>query len=347
MEKLKNFLKLTILCLCGVGIIFLIYHDSVNAEQTIGTVEIINVQEIEPGGTATVTTPGGGTMTLTLPEGESATLSVQISEVQSPTSGGEDILFLDVVLTLTLEPPDACLDDCDLTFTFTDDHLVAAGEPNAEDVLIFQDIDQDGTFESLPTILIDGAPSPYTVLAIITSTSFFGIGVLDAETFCGKSLEQWEAEGANIVFGTDEDDKLRGGKDVDVIIGLGGNDRILGEDGNDCLVGGPGNDRILGGNGDDIILGNDGNDRLHGNSGDDFIQSGDGTDRVTGNNGSDLINGGNNDDKIFGNNGSDTLFGSGGDDKIRGGSGDDKIDGGADFDDCKGGSGTNTITNCE
>jgi len=261
MEKSNNFLKLTILCLCGVGIIFLIFNDTVNAEQTLGKLDIINLQEIEPGGTATVTTAGGETMTLTLPEGESATLSVQIFDVQSPTSGGEDILFLDEVLTLTLEPPDACLANCDLTFTFTDEHLVSVGEPNAEDVLIFQDIDQDGTFEPLTTILIDGAPSPYTVLAKITSTSFFGIGVLDAETFCGKSLEQWEAEGANIIFGTDEDDKLRGGKDVDVMIGLGGNDRILGKDGNDCLVGGPGNDRILGGNGDDIILGNDGKDK--------------------------------------------------------------------------------------
>ncbi len=335
------------MCLCGVGIIFLISNNSVDAQQTFGNVEIINVQEIEPGGTATVTTTGGGTMTLTLPQGESATLSVQTSDVQSPTSGGEDILFLDVVLTLTLEPPDVCLGGCDLTFTFTDDHLAAAGEPNAEDISIFQDTDQDGTFESLPTILVDGAPSPYTVLATITSTSFFGIGVLDAETFCGKSLEQWEAEGANIVFGTEENDRLRGGNDVDVIIGLGGNDRILGKDGNDCLVGGPGNDRIVGGKGDDIIQGNDGKDRLHGSKGDDFVEGGNGKDRITGNNGSDLIDGGNDDDEIIGNKGNDVLFGSNGDDKIRGGNGDDRIDGGADFDDCEGGSGSDIIVNCE
>jgi len=104
------------------------------------------------------------------------------------------------------------------------------------------------------------------LVGILFSTNFMNqntsyaldiIGIVEiVQTFCGKSLKQWEDEGANIIFGTENRDKLKGTNGVDVILGLGGNDRILGKDGADCLVGGDGNDRIIGGKGNDVIFGN-------------------------------------------------------------------------------------------
>ena len=317
------------------------------AEQVTGQVSIINLQDIPSGGTATITTPQGVTLSLSLPPGQAATLTGQISTPTNPTSGGSSISFLAEVLTINITPTNACTAGCDILFTFDDSHLAASSLTDPNQVIIFQDSQLDGTFVPLPTLLIDGSPSPYTVLATITSTSFFGIGVLAEETFCGKTLEQWEAEGANIVFGTDERDKLRGTKNVDVIFGLGGNDRILGGDGDDCLIGGEGNDRIIGGKGNDIIFGNDGKDRLHGAKGNDTIDGGNGDDRSHGNNGNDQLSGGDGNDKLFGNKGNDFLVGLAGNDMIFGGQGDDNIDGGEGTDKCKDGSGQDTIVNCE
>jgi len=315
--------------------------------QTVGEVSIFGFQEIEEGGTATFTASQGETLTLTLPDGVSGTVSVEVNEVEDPTSGGINILFIGSVFDITLVPTNACSNLCDLIFTFTDDHLVSAGISDPEDVVIFQDTDKDGVFESLPTVLIDGTPSPFAVKTTITSTSFFGIGVLDVEFFCGKTLGQWESEGANIVFGTEKRDKLRGTKNVDVIFGLGGNDRILGKDGDDCLIGGEGNDRIVGGDGNDVIFGNVGKDRLHGGKGNDTIDGGEGNERITGNKGNDQLSGGDGNDKIKGGKGDDAMFGNDGKDKLDGGSGNDILDGGPGFDECEGGEGIDTIINCE
>ena len=187
----------------------------------------------------------------------------------------------------------------------------------------------------------------------------------DIELFCGKSIEQWESEGVNIIIGTEKKDKLKGSNEIDLIIGLGGDDRISGKGGDDCLVGGEGKDRIMGGNGNDVIFGDEGKDRIHGGKGDDTINSGPGDDRVNGNKGDDQIIGGSGNDRLHGNRGNDVLIGEEGDDKLKGNQGDDillgnegndhifgnqgddKINGGEDFDTCKGGSGFDIIVNCE
>lgn len=119
-----------------------------------------------------------------------------------------------------------------------------------------------------------------------------------------------------IIFGTQNDDILKGGNGNDLIIGFEGNDRIDGSNGNDCLIGGPGNDRINGSNGDDYIAGGAGDDILDGSNGDD---------------------------RIFGNEGNDTLIGSNGNDRLLGGDGRDNANGGLGIDYCE----AETKTKCE
>ncbi|MEA5496047.1 Ig-like domain-containing protein, partial [Limnoraphis robusta] len=152
--------------------------------------------------------------------------------------------------------------------------------------------------------------------------------------------------------GTENDDILFGSNESERIVGLGGNDWIFGEAGNDSLEGNLGNDFINGGTGDDLIDGGSGNDvlfgwlgedTLFGNSGnntlfggtndlfipdlngrdwlisgdnDDFLQGNEGNDVISGGNGNDLAFGGKDDDKIYGDLGNDTLFGNLGNDTL-------------------------------
>ena len=84
--------------------------------------------------------------------------------------------------------------------------MIALGLNDPSQAIIFQDTEEDGTFVALPTVVIDDSPEPYTVAATITGTSFFGIGIFDDEVFCGKTITQWELDGANIIIGTDKID---------------------------------------------------------------------------------------------------------------------------------------------
>jgi len=263
------------------------------AEQITAHINIINVKDVAPGGTATFTTSQGETFTITFPETQEGTISVQTTTVVDPTSDGSEILFLGEVLLIKIDPPDVCADVCIISFSFDDSHLAEIGTSDPSEVIIFQDSELDGTFVALQTLLTDGIPSPYTVSAFITSNSYFAIGIIDSELFCGKSLLQWEEQGANIMFGTNDNDNLEGIDGIDVIFGMSGNDRIIGNDGDDCLIGGDGDDRIIGEGGNDTIFGEAGMDRLNGGSGDDLIFGGDSDDRITGNRGNDLLDGGN------------------------------------------------------
>jgi hypothetical protein len=317
------------------------------AQQATGSVNIANFVPIQQGGTLSFTTPQQIIMNFTLPDGVSGELLVATTEVQNATTNGFAINFLSETLIMKINPPDACVAGCKITFTFDDTHLSSAGISDPSQVVIYQDSNEDGTFVPLPTILIDDMPSPYIVFATITSTSFFGIGVLEDETFCGKTLQQWDDLGVNIIIGTEKKDTLRGTNGADLILGLGGNDRILGKDGDDCLIGGDGDDLIVGEKGNDIIFGNEGNDRLYGGKGDDIMDGGLGSDRLTGNSDNDVLSGGSGNDRVEGKSGNDALFGSSGNDDLKGGSGDDLLDGGDDLDKCNGGSGKNKIIHCE
>jgi Ca2+-binding RTX toxin-like protein len=129
------------------------------------------------------------------------------------------------------------------------------------------------------------------------------------------------------IFGTENNDRLRGTGRNDLIFGLEGDDKIIGGSGEDCIVGGPGVDNLRGGSDSDLIFGGDDNDMIRGGSGDDTIFAGGGDDEVNGGSGEDTLNGEDGDDLLKG--GSDADF-------LDGGAGEDEIDGDSDFDTCIG-----------
>ena len=120
--------------------------------------------------------------------------------------------------------------------------------------------------------------TPLAVLPAQSAVTCFGelptIYALPGEDTVGTS-------GDDVIWGTDGDDYIRGGK---------GRDRICGLDGNDDLRGGAGRDRISGGGGDDFILGEGGlRNRLVGGPGADDIRAYGDYDSVAGNGGADYI----------------------------------------------------------
>jgi len=159
------------------------------------------------------------------------------------------------------------------------------------------------------------------------------------------------------IFGTQNNDRIRGTNGNDLIFAFEGDDRVDSGNGNDCVVGGPGNDKLYNSNGNDLIYGNEGNDILSGSNGSDIIYAGPGNDRITASNGNDkvygqegndFIHGGNGEDELTGGSGSDEILGSNGNDLItvdghndilEGGNGNDRIYGGPSDDILEGGNG--------
>ncbi|MEM7767252.1 MAG: hypothetical protein AAF253_07165 [Pseudomonadota bacterium] len=142
---------------------------------------------------------------------------------------------------------------------------------------------------------------------------------------------------------TDGADLLQGTEFNDRIFAKKGDDFIAGEDGNDRLDGNEGNDTLFGDKGNDVLLGRAGNDLLDGGSGNDTLLGGGGRDQLNARAGDDTLNGGGGDDVVNGAAGNDTLFGNIGDDVVNGGSGNDRIDGGAGDDLLLGQAGTDTF----
>jgi Ca2+-binding RTX toxin-like protein len=133
--------------------------------------------------------------------------------------------------------------------------------------------------------------------------------------------------GQSVYNGTDGADRIWGGNDNDTFWGGLGNDRIEGNGGDDVALGGGGNDIITDLGGADVLKGGPGNDAIDSGIGDDITMGGDGQ---------DFINGGANDNEHFagpGNDfiiagqGADAVFGDSGDDWIQGGSGQDLLQG--------------------
>jgi Ca2+-binding RTX toxin-like protein len=164
------------------------------------------------------------------------------------------------------------------------------------------------------------------------------------------------SEQADVIVGTEFDDRLCGGGGDDVIQGLGGNDTILGGGGFDRIAGGLGDDTILGGDdgdrigdpgaslvGNDTIEGGGGNDIIDGSLGNDIIDAGDGNDQIVGTLGNDIIEGGGGDDTIRAGRGNDVVQGGDDDDTIDGEEENDTIDGGDGADTIGGGDGADTI----
>ena len=118
----------------------------------------------------------------------------------------------------------------------------------------------------------------------------------DSSLYCGQPESFY---GDNIIYaisnvttvGTEDADLIFGTNGTDTIKGKGGNDCIYGFDGDDLLVGNAGNDTIFGGNGNDTLNGRTGNDSLYGDSGNDTISAGKGDDNLYGGSGIDGFNG--------------------------------------------------------
>jgi Ca2+-binding RTX toxin-like protein len=210
-----------------------------------------------------------------------------------------------------------------------------------------------------------------------------GAGTATGRAGGPPTTKETPPEGARLLEGTDQDERLVGGSGDDWLLGKKGNDRLFGCDGkdkmdggedDDYLAGGPGDDIMDGGAGRDIIFGGAGNDTLdggddddaediiYGDDGDDDIDGGDGNselhggagndniagsddavDRIFGDGGDDRINGFEGNDILFGGAGNDIIFGGDDNDSITGDAGDDRCDGGEGNDTLFGGLGDDTL----
>jgi Ca2+-binding RTX toxin-like protein len=84
---------------------------------------------------------------------------------------------------------------------------------------------------------------------------------------------------ADLLWGDDNVNVLRGMNGADVLKGFGGNDHLFGGNGGDTLEGGDGGDFLYGDAGADTLRGQDGNDYLDGGGGVDQMSGGAGNDR--------------------------------------------------------------------
>ena len=115
--------------------------------------------------------------TITLPAGGSASSTQETAPADpTPSAGGTLVLFATVV-DITFSSNTVCDDGCTISFDFVQADLDAAGIATAAEISIFEDPEEDGSFNQLTTTLTDGEPSPFTV----TATTFadgtdFGLG---------------------------------------------------------------------------------------------------------------------------------------------------------------------------
>lgn len=98
-------------------------------------------------------------------------------------------------------------------------------------------------------------------------------------------------DGRTPIYGTPDDDILRGTAANEALFGEDGNDRMTAAGGNDLLFGGLGNDAMDGGAGRDSLTGGDGNDLLRGAAGIDTLRGGEGDDILDGGAGNDILTG--------------------------------------------------------
>ncbi|GAB1539267.1 hypothetical protein NUACC21_19330 [Scytonema sp. NUACC21] len=79
------------------------------------------------------------------------------------------------------------------------------------------------------------------------------------------------------LFGTSENDYMRGDEGDDALYGFEGTDVIIGDAGNDAVVGYQGNDYLFGSDGDDTL-----GEWYHGEPGSDWLDGGNGNDILYG-----------------------------------------------------------------
>ena len=155
--------------------------------------------------------------------------------------------------------------------------------------------------------------------------------------------EAYGNEGNDKLVGGKNVDVLHGGPDDDVIVGNAGNDSLHGDHGDDSLSGGGGHDELYGWYGNDTLDGGRGNDYLSGYVGDDVARGGDGNDTLKGHEGNDQLFGDLGNDKLYGWRGDDLLVGGHGNDYLSAWSGDDILVGGLGNDHLRGHSGNDLL----
>ena len=114
-----------------------------------------------------------------------------------------------------------------------------------------------------------GRPFDLSSVPLASGGNDADIGAYE-RALCGKAVIN--------VIGTEDKDRLSGGKGRDGILGLGGNDTLKGLGGNDGLCGGDGKDTLSGGRGNDILRGQESADYLVGGRGRDKLVGGGGKD---------------------------------------------------------------------
>lgn len=86
---------------------------------------------------------------------------------------------------------------------------------------------------------------------------------------------------ADVLVGSNTDNRINAKGGADLVEGLGGNDILIGGSGADRLLGGAGRDILKGGVGGDVLYGGAGSDRLLGLRGNDILTGGAGADSFT------------------------------------------------------------------
>ena len=142
------------------------------------------------------------------------------------------------------------------------------------------DVDEAGGFDLLSEGQID-ALSDGALAELET-----GVDVIDAEAV----RDDYAPTGPVEIEGTDGDDFIDAGPDVQV---------TFAGDGADVVVGAEHDQVIFGDAGDDVLFGEGGDDHMQGDEGSDTLSGGDGADLLIGGQGADAIFGGAGDDSIY------------------------------------------------
>lgn len=150
-------------------------------------------------------------------------------------------------------------------------------DDDAEETLT--DIDESEGYDLLDQAVIDSLSEG--ALAGIES----GVDVIDADAVRGDYAPTGPVE----IEGTDSDDYILAGEDVEVTFGADGDDTVIGADHPQVIFGDGGDDVLLGEGGDDYVQGDTGADTLSGGSGGDLMVGGEGADAIYGGEGDDSI----------------------------------------------------------
>jgi Ca2+-binding RTX toxin-like protein/subtilisin-like proprotein convertase family protein len=222
------------------------------------------------------------------------------------------------------------------------------------------------------TSTLSGAVDPQAATppaGILQSTGNPGNNILPAAPIRAQTFIGYH--GLDTVTGTNGNDWIDGGPDVDSMVGGLGNDTYIAHDALDVIVeaAGGGTDLVMSyvtitlptevenltlvgsnafnGTGNslaNLITGNGAANTISGLAGNDTINAGGGNDWVDGGANDDRLDGGAGADTLLGGTGADSLIGGAGSDSLDGGDNNDSLDGGAAADVLLGGTGNDTLS---